>query len=190
MCTVETLATEGVWRLRLVPDEDAGSWNPRTEWDHLESVVTVPDGRYADIDKDGGPLDSEWRYLVNRYQGREAIEIFTRYATIYHGAVCLEEFTGRSGPNAVWYLTREQYSGPDGTPDPLAYLKAQAEEYAAWAEGDVWGYIIEREVTWTREDDPTQHTTTWETEESCWGFIGYSHAEQAAREAWAHIDRQ
>jgi hypothetical protein len=138
-----------------------------------------------DIDKDGGPLDYQWRRLVNRYDHRTAIEIFTRYAVMHHGAVCLERFIGRDGPSSVWYLTREVYEGEDGTPDPVAYLKAQADEYEAWAVGDVWGYIIEREVTWTRDDDPTQHTTTWEHVDSCWGFYGHAYAEQAAMEAWA-----
>lgn len=182
MSTVETLETDGDWRLRLVIDEDPP--NPRTEYDHLESVVTVPDRSYIEIDRDGGPLASQWRHLINRYRGREAIEIFTRYATVYHGAVCLETFIGRSGPTAVWYLTREVYEGE--TPDPAAYLKAQADEYESWAEGDVWGYIIERRVSWTRDDDPTQHQTTWETTDSCFGFIGYQYAEESAREAWKH----
>jgi hypothetical protein len=180
-----TIAEHGDWRMRLEQDEDP--LNPRTDYDHIESVVTVPSREYLPVDKDGGPLSAQWQRLLDRYRHRDAIELFVRYAQLYHGAVCRVQYP-RNGPVSVWYLTREVYDGPNGTPDPAAYLKGQADEYESWAEGDVWGYIIERRVSWTRDDDPNQHMRTWETVDSCWGFIGYTYAEQEAQQAWdAHV---
>jgi hypothetical protein len=176
---IETSA-DGTMRLTLHIDHDPV--NPREEYDHLESVVTVPDGRYAAVDKDGGPLANAWRRCLDRHRHRDAVEVFTRYARIFHGATTLVS-DPYHGPMSVWYLTREVADGPNGTPDPAAYLKAQADEYQTYAEGDTYGYVIEREVTWTR-DGGDDTMTTWETIDSCWGFYGREYAEESAREAW------
>lgn len=47
--------------------------------------------------------------------------------------------------------------------------KSEAQEWASWAEGDVHGYIVRNAVT----DEEI---------ESCWGYIGFDWAKQAARE--------
>lgn len=47
-------------------------------------------------------------------------------------------------------------------------LRAEVEEYDMYLTGDVWGYIVEHEET------------GWE--DSCWGFFGDEHCEQAAKD--------
>lgn len=58
---------------------------------------------------------------------------------------------------------------PAQIPDPEAAAKSAASELTDWSNGSIYGYII-------KDDDE-------EELESCWGFVGYEYAEEAAREA-------
>lgn len=188
------------YRLRLVPH--LYPENPRTAFDHLAHVVTVPHPNYLNVGPDEGPLGDAWRRIIgerHRVHGaaeRDAVEIFERYARIFHGARTLYD-SPYEGPSAVWYILPDgiaQLAAPSAEhPDPaMACLQVERDEYRAWAEGDVWGYIIEVRETWVpvsqlgapeSERDTMQ---TWEEvpDGSCWGFYGYSYAEQEATEAW------
>lgn len=176
---METLETREGSRLRLVVDEYPA--NPRGEFEQLTNVVTVPSREYADIDADGGPLADGWVYFMQRHNDSDAVELFERWARVFHGAVTLYD-TPYRGPNSVWYLTADDQRE---VPDPMACIRGERDEYRAWAEGDVYGYVIEREVTWRRTDVPSVEMTTWELGDSCYGFYGYEYAVEAAREAWA-----
>jgi hypothetical protein len=60
-------------------------------------------------------------------------------------------------------------------------------EYRAYCEGDVWGWVVEKNVTWSADDD-RDDMSTWEHEDSCWGYYGSDGANgeylrQSAREA-------
>ncbi|NEA50429.1 hypothetical protein [Streptomyces sp. SID10815] len=169
---------DGRFRVRLVPDEDA--INPREDFDHLAHVLTIDThgGWYAPIDKDGGPLADAWeRVSWNRWQG---IETFTRWARIYHNAIVIESRPER-GPVSLWYLLGEDAEDLGILPE--AYLDAERAEYQAWAEGDVYGYVVEQAVDWVRADDPQETRSDWEEVDSCWGHYGFEWAVAAAREA-------
>ncbi|GGU41673.1 hypothetical protein GCM10010211_00850 [Streptomyces albospinus] len=174
------ITQDGRFRVRLVPDEDAR--NPREDYDHLAHVITIDThlGYYAPIDKDGGPLADAWnRMSWNRWNG---IETFTRWARIYHGAIVIESRPAR-GPVSLWYLMGDDAEDLGMLPE--AYLDAEREEYEAWAEGDVYGYIVEEAVDWLRADDDTETRSTWEEVDSCWGHFGHDWATEAARQALA-----
>lgn len=180
--TTEILDQTENLRVRLVYDMNAQ--NPRDEFDHVANVVTLPNARHTDVDKEGGPLAYGWRYLLDRYYLTEAAETFERWARIFHGAVTMYD-SSHDGAACVWYLTGEVIER-EGIADPMACLKAERDEYRAWAEGDVWGYVIERRVTWTLMDaDDEMHT--WEHEESCFGFYGLEYAEESASEAFKAV---
>lgn len=165
------------YRVKLVI-EDAPE-DPRKAHDHIVSVVTVPDRKYIVVDQDGGPLSDQWDRLMEKYEWSTAVDMFERWARIFQGAVTLLD-TPNEGANAVWYITAE-VALREGITDSMAALKAERDEYRAWAGGDVWGYVIERRVTWVRRDgDDTMET--WEHEDSCWGYYGYEYAESCARE--------
>ncbi|MFF4701068.1 hypothetical protein [Streptomyces chattanoogensis] len=177
MDNIIATTTDNRFRVRLVPDEYAG--NPREDFDHLAHVITIDThlGQYAHIDKDGGPLAEAWdRVSWNRWRG---VEIFTRWARIFHGAIVIESRPAR-GPVSLWYLLREDAEDLGMLPE--AYLDAERTEYEAWAEGDVYGYIVEEAVDWLRADaDDTM--STWEEVDSCWGHYGYGWAAAQARAA-------
>lgn len=77
--------------------------------------------------------------------------------------------------------------------DPSGLAKGTMDEYLAWANGEIYGYIVEKKYsTITNYIDPvTEETTNILADEewlevpdgSCWGYYGRDWAEQAAKEA-------
>jgi hypothetical protein len=171
--TGETLETTPDGRMRLTLHLDEDPCNPREEYDRLDHMISVDESYVSDAKP--GPLHNVWEHY--RYT-RDAVALFTRYAA-WTGAVTLVWSPAREA-DRVFYLPAESL---DEVGDPQAYLSASAEEYAAWADGNVWGYVIERCVTW-RRDESDETMETWEHVDSCWGFYGHAYAEEAAREAW------
>ena len=184
MTDVETLETRGDFRVRLVTDDYPE--NPRKDYDHITHVITVQNNRYADVDDDGGPLAKHWARLISGHgwrtpDTRDAVAMFERFAKI-HGIVTLYD-TPNDGASAIWYMMPDQYHEVG---DPMAYLTGERDEYRAWANGEVYGYVIEQRVKWHHTDhDSDDEMATWDHVESCYGFIGYQYAEQEARDAFA-----
>ena len=85
----------------------------------------------------------------------------------------------------------EVADGPDGTPDPAECLRSEVEEYEAWADGDVYWYVLEHRADWSRTlaNGTSETREGWETVESLAGLIGYDYACHAANEAWSHWSR-
>lgn len=182
----ETVETSGKYRVRLVVQEDGENANPRTEQDcNLANVITPAGQRYIDVDKDGGPLQDGW----DRVSGRDdAVDVFTRWAKIFHGAVVIED-RPHDGAWSIWYMTAENQA-QIVTPAEEA-VRLEIEEYRLWAEGEVYGYVIEKDVTRIPRDaedrddpDVDDETREWEDVESCWGYIGRDYATTMAREAF------
>jgi hypothetical protein len=167
---------DGRFRVRLVQDEDCD--NPRNS-DSLSHVVTVPDREYANIDKTGGPLEDGWDRIKDR---PDAMDLFERWAQAFFGAITLRDTPSR-GASAIWYLL----PGNDAA-DPAEYLECERRVYREWAEGETYGYVIERSVKWDRRDGDGEYTT-WSPVEDCWGYIGYTYAtETALSELAAYIE--
>lgn len=176
---IETSA-DGKYRAGLAIHGDAE--NPRRDYEHIVHVITPKGQRYIDVDPTGGPLQDGW----NRVTGREdAVEVFARWARIFHGAVVVED-RPNDGAWALWYMTPAQIAEIGNTPEEA--IRIEIDEYRSWAEGDVWGYVVEKYITWIAqegdieagEDIPVSHST-WEEVESCWGLIGRDYAEEEAR---------
>ncbi|MEU3050151.1 hypothetical protein ABZ705_27205 [Streptomyces sp. NPDC006984] len=183
----EIIATtdDGRFRVRLVHDEY--TTNPREDFDHLAHVITIDThlGQYAPVDKTGGPLAEAWnRVSRDRWKG---IETFTRWAGIFHNAIVIESRPPR-GPVSLWYLMRDDAEDLGMLPE--AYLDAERKEYEAWADGEVYGYIVEEAVDWVRTDGEAETMSTWEEVDSCWGHYGYEWAAAEARRALAFYTRQ
>jgi hypothetical protein len=107
--------------------------------------------------------------------------LLTRYLGAWFGATKVEWWHSGS----YWYITydsaawREWCGAPEGSAD--------MSEYRAYCEGDVWGWVVEKNVTWSADDD-RDDMSTWEHEDSCWGYYGSDGANgeylrQSAREA-------
>lgn len=101
--------------------------------------------------------------------GRIETDDLERYLRKTRGAVAVHEITvgGRDQAPAVLYFTAEEIDGA-GIPDPAAALKAHADEYRKWEDGDCWGYVLSGPGS----------------EDSCWGFIGSDYALEEATSAF------
>lgn len=170
---IETTA-DGRYRVRLVADEDAV--DPRRNYGYITHVITQKSSYYRDVDPDGGPLQYGWDYYSTR-PGSEAL--FIRWARIFHGAVVTEHNPGR-GPASLWYLMP---TGLAEVTDPEARLRGDIAEYQSWADGEVYGYIVEEAADWVRKDGEPGSMTTWDTVEDLWGLIGFEFAQESARTA-------
>lgn len=57
-------------------------------------------------------------------------------------------------------------------------------DWADWADGEVFGYVVEKLVTWTTEDEDFEDEERWEeTDESLWEIFGFEYAKEAALDA-------
>lgn len=189
MTEMDVLETAGKYRLRLVIQEDSESFNPRLERDcNLTNVITLRDQDYIDVDETGGPLQDAWdHFSYNRTDG-EAVKLFTRYAR-YRGVTVIED-RPHNGAWALWYVMPGKLAETTWTAEKV--IESEQAEYRRWAEGEVYGHIVEKDVTRIPRDaedrnDPELdgETREWEEVDSCWGYIGREYAEEAAREAFA-----
>lgn len=69
-------------------------------------------------------------------------------------------------------------------------MQNQAKLYDAWAWGDVYGYVIERQRDYLFADEEDETDSEWVEVDACWGFYGsdfdWSGLEDAAIEAAEH----
>ena len=156
MTPVETYEHEGV-TVSIYYDEDATS--PR-EWDNATIMVCQAD-RY--ISPDEPQFDNE----------REAFErgdyaLLKRYLRTACGVIAFGLWQSQRDCWGYAYVTKER-ADELGITDPVLCLKAETEDYEAWAQGEAYGYIVD-------EEGPD--------EDSCWGYIGDDgYVKEAANEA-------
>jgi hypothetical protein len=117
----------------------------------------------------GRPLDDDARIEQAAERWGSDFRLLEKYLRACYGVTKVE--TWHSG--SYWYVTydpaawREHVGAPAGSVD--------MSEYRAYCEGDVWGYAVERRVTWKPVDAPADDDVTmqtWETVDSCFGFYG------------------
>jgi hypothetical protein len=129
----------------------------------------------------------EYVSAVSAILERHSIETVERYLRMFHGTVKVETFYSEGIQG--WYLAfdtahwREHVGAPVESLDGYSYLA----EVRAWAEGDVYGYIVERNVAFTKtwESGDAEEGSEWlqVQDGSCWGFYGRDYAEEAAKQA-------
>lgn len=175
----DVLETAGKYRVRVEVQQDSESSNPRTEQDNLTNVITPTQQRYIDVDKDGGPLQYGWDYFSTR---ADSEKLFIRWARMVHGITVVED-RPHDGAWSFWYITPEKLA--ETTWPAEKAIEAEIREYRMWAEGEVYGFIIEKSTHWVSEDHGGAEMDTWEHEDSCWGYIGRENVEDAAREVFA-----
>jgi hypothetical protein len=195
----ETTATDGTpFRVILEPDTDRTDLDPRKDYSNAGVMYVQTQRRYnvpqeADLGWASPDLDD----AIDRHDFR----VVARWLRIFHGATAVlplyspysgNEFNISAGdlddaPEAGDYIgvtfdtaaTRKD----TGFVSPVrmaACLAADVATYRQWAEGDVWGYRVQRGTT---TDEETDSTEWYDDEDSCWGFIDQQWAEEAAEEA-------
>jgi hypothetical protein len=99
------------------------------------------------------PADSDWR-------------LFEKYLRAFHGVTQIETWNSES----YWYVTYDSASWREWC--GASEGGADMSEYRAWCKGDVWGWVVEENVTWHADDPDRDDMSTWEVTDDCWGYYG------------------
>lgn len=180
---------DGKYRVKLILDEYAAE----PEYDGQSPLLRIDTGSYGDV-RDvchlmviSRPTDSDSRIeeAARRWGGpnSDQWDLFEKYLRAYYGV--REIKTWFSG--SYWYVTYDpsdwrKWIGFDGEPSDRTEL-VNMDEYRAWCEGECYGYVVEKNVLWRKDEDPDETMESWEDVDSCWGFYG-DYAKEAAIEAF------
>lgn len=139
-------------------------------------------GRYAYRPTIFAPDGTKGGWVVEKISRTPVDTRVRRWARIYRGVHV--EYDSEHG--GYWFVDEDAYWGsmtPEQGRRPLSLeeqekvITGERKTYEAWAESEVYGVILEREVTWARLDENgeqvflTEPNTlrTWEEVESVWG---------------------
>ena len=183
---IDTLAPLEGFTVSLYADEDASYLNPRDN-DNLGRMVCFHK-RYTIGDKHTYREDdyTSWTEVLEAIEAEEGLlAIACAIYMIDHSGTALRvgnDFSDcdpgdwDSGQVGWVFVTRaamDKEYGATWDTEQLAQARkcidSEVNEYGRWANGEVYGYVV-------RDADG-------EDVDSCWGYIGYEWAEQAAEEA-------
>lgn len=153
--------------------------------------------RFTAVNDEGEPFADLVTEAWNRLNRDD--DVLARYLRIFHGASSVlwdssSNYAYLAFDTAAWRemhgLTDEWLDAHQMDRGELA--KGSLDEVMAWANGEVFGFIVERRVkTSTIRTDAvtgdvlgTVEGEAWEEVDSCWGFYGRKYAEEAAEEAF------
>lgn len=206
--TIETIDITPTLRIRVEYSDSPTC--PRGDWHMLTGFVKIPgtgDRRIMDVPAvHDDPIEIEradYSIVRNAAGDTETVE---RWARIFHGLHV--EYDSEHG--GYWFVDPHEFADnwPDlklGTPEHLAQqsevIKGERETYRQWAEGEVYGVILERAKTmapvqWNAADEVWELingltdddlATEWDEEESVWDNYlddGYT----AVHVAFEHFD--
>ena len=193
---------DGVFRVRLVRDDDPH----RPEDDGQTPILQCEFAGYGyggppraiAFNKQAAPYVEHFDRMVGDDTSKprsERIRAFKGYLRAVHGTKHIETYNWGAGdrPNLMAFDTRE-WREAMGITDLTVDTAAQSlVDVKAWAEGDVWGVVVEelvrfRKVYLYANGNPTGDTdlaSEWAENDTTWGYYGREYAEQAAREALA-----
>jgi hypothetical protein len=179
----EVIDTRGRYRVVLRVDEHAEAPYDEGSSPILRVEYTSRGWRAELVDKTGGYAPEHIDAIVaaaSRFGGDT--DLFERYLRMFHGTRDIVWYQSREGASYVTFDTPD-WRAHLGIADDAADV-VSLEEWRAYVEGDVYGWVVEERATWHRDGSDDTHET-WEHVESCWGFYGREYAEEAAREAFA-----
>jgi hypothetical protein len=198
----ETTAQDGT-PFRVILDVDQDPINPREDYDQTGVMHIRTQSRYyvpQEFDEVGTS------YLDDAIREHD-FRVVARWLRVAYGATVVLPLRDRSGnggfsvsagspdsaPEAGEYVgvifdtpdTRRKTWGEGGTVEQMRNaLAAEVAEYAAWAEGEVYGAIVQIAET-DDEGDPIDWDEWADPSEgfmSVWGLVGREWAEQDARD--------
>lgn len=177
--------------IRIIQDSDAS--NPRDDYDHMGKLILFPNRHYSDRNEfekhaNGSGFESTLRSLAWWITRSDAMEdeykvsmdhifrcVNKHYIVIpvdqdrYSGLSSRGETVAESDEHCDGLILFPVADLPKEGIDrgqAVKNLECEIEEYAAWATGDTWGYVIEDE--------------NGDELDSCWGFYGIEYAKSEA----------
>jgi len=184
MSDSDVIAETATHRLLIVADHDAPA--PDSAGSAFVFTVSAWDGAASLEHADYGQTAPDVAHALEQMAGD--LERFGRYLRMFHDVVSFDYITPHGGTNFVAFTTRE-LARSWGFTDPDAEsvrdivtrsASAALEEWRAYAEGDVWGYVVEERQTW-RNQATGETREEWGHVDSCFGFYGSQYAEEEAR---------
>lgn len=198
--TVQTVQTDtGRVRVTISPDDcseapynDGGSPVVRVDYGRRGWTVEQDTDVTSYVLPD--TITNALEAFLERHDRGTAVELWERYVRAFHGVRDVVWFRSNVDRGGCDYVTLDpqHWRTQQGLTDE--YLRehaehftgplANADEYVAWLDGDVWFHAVEREVTYRRVDGD-EEITRWEDVEdgTCHGFYGEKWAREAALEA-------
>jgi hypothetical protein len=155
--------------------------------------------RYVEVESANDNSGSDtfvdaWQRFAGLWSRSFTLEVFERYVRIFHGTKSLVTWNlgitreygyvvfDTAALRELWDITDEYADNHPGT-----LTQATLDEWRNWAEGEVYGYIVEKKEFWSKMYDqpnrPDEAGFDWEEVDSCWGLSGRECAEEAAKEA-------
>lgn len=193
----EILEVRGNFRVRLETDENSEKPYNEGSTPIIEfSYRTILDPTF--LDNTGAYISASEKNHIREAAShfRTEPDLFERYLRIFHGVTTVKWYESQDSKYVTFDTAdwRKHHGITDEAIKPVIdqdYLNSvNLDEWQAYVEGDVYGYILEERNTWTRTSplNASNGTTpdtmeTWEEIESTWGFYGYDYAKEAAMEA-------
>lgn len=200
---IETIELDAKHRLAIIQDDSPDC--PR-DWQEGISVHPVNVGSNyiapaAGTDSHGDALDAIFEHhLSESWHGGYVWDweleplVAKHFARANLGYIVTELESG----TYIWYwepeaIAAERKLNPDYTGQE--YLDGAVGEYKAWAAGDVYGVVLQKLVTWRREDGETglfdggPTRKSWEDVEAIWGnyLEDFDEARRVAKDHFGHL---
>lgn len=174
--------------VHIEPDDN--DMNPRTEWDHVGTMVCWHSRYKLGDEQPSHPPDEFFLRLMQDREfdaGRDVpdeinMDHVARYIDRHfyvlplylldHSELSMS--TGSFGDpwdsgQVGWIYMSKEEAKKEHLSDPLATLRSEVAEYDQYLTGDVWGYTI--------TDGGGHHL------DSCWGFYGFDNCKEEATES-------
>lgn len=168
----ETIEARDGYRVRLELD-DSGE---RPYDDGATPILTLERMGYGtsveSFNKQAEPYES----AVAEVYSRHGLETVERFAKIFYGATKMDSYWSEGIRGYYVAFDTAEWRETVGVTPELLKDENYLSEVQAWAEGEVYGHIVEKFDAEADDWDVVEDGT-------CWGFYGRDYAEQAAREA-------
>lgn len=159
---------------RIVVKYDQDAEDPRN-WDPGVSVHPIrTNARYHRIDAGTNSHEHQLDEIIEHVPEMQRDDALARHferAKLPFRIVSM--MSGRDWiGDYVWYAEPETVAeNMELAPlwNGLDLVDGCIEQYRAYLDGEVYGVILEKRVTWQRADDPDVTQETWEHEDSVWG---------------------
>lgn len=173
----DVIEEAGDFRVKLAYDDD------HEFPDFIQSTVVPTNDRYQDYNDSYG-----YGRMLREIYPRRGSDVIERWLRIFHGVRAVQQVSLRDGTYLV--LLTDDGQNYYGTPDDRVQecVDGDAETFRQWAEGEVYGWIVEKKVRWQKMNDNLvghidEIREDWEHVDSLWGMYGREYAEDEAREA-------
>lgn len=199
---METLKENENYRVRIVADDSGEKPYDEGSVPILSREFGSYRGQFEAVNTQGEEYAATVTDAWNRFNRDD--DVLARWLRIFHGAYSVLWDSSQYNAylafdTAAWResvgLTDEFLESATGDNSKIA--EGSLNEIMAWADGEVYGYVLERRFkTVTRYIDPVsgvdvrevEASDVWEEIDSCYGFYGWDSVKEAAEEAFQRFE--